>query len=117
VPELYAGIGGPSVFPVQCLGANVPQAWAAASSFAFLRALLRLEPDAANNRLGIDPALPDWLPEITLTGLRLGAQVLDLRITREGGDTKVAVLRGDPDIVRRQDLTAALTTPPRDGPG
>jgi glycogen debranching enzyme len=108
VPELYAGIGGPSAFPVQCLGANVPQAWAAASSFAFLRALLRLEPDATNNRLGMAPALPDWLPEITLTGLRLGAQMLDLRITREGTDTNVAVLRGDPDTVQTNHVPRAL---------
>ena len=47
MPELYAGIGAtPTSFPVQYLGANVPQAWAAGSSFAFLQALLRLEPDA-----------------------------------------------------------------------
>ena len=45
---------------------------------------------------GSTPALPEWLPEITLTGLRLGSEVLDLRITR---GEKVAVLRGDPSVV------------------
>ena len=38
MPELYAGLErGPTNFPVQYLGANVPQAWAAGSAFAFCR--------------------------------------------------------------------------------
>ncbi|MBO0753508.1 MAG: amylo-alpha-1,6-glucosidase, partial [Bradyrhizobiaceae bacterium] len=39
VPELYAGLQRePTNFPVQYLGANVPQAWAAGSVFAFMQA-------------------------------------------------------------------------------
>lgn len=41
LPELFAGLvraqGG---FPVQCLGANVPQAWAAGSAFALAGATM-----------------------------------------------------------------------------
>ena len=41
LPELYAGIDrATSPFPVQYLGANVPQAWAAGSAFALLQAIL-----------------------------------------------------------------------------
>ena len=62
-------------FPVQYLGANVPQAWAAGSVFSFLQAILGIQPDAPNRRLYIDPVLPSWLPDLTLIDLRLGDQM------------------------------------------
>jgi glycogen debranching enzyme len=101
LPELYAGVArtGKS-FPVQYLGANVPQAWAAGSCFALLQAMLGIQPDAPNNRLYVDPALPDWLPDITLIDLRLGQRHLDIRFTRDGERTVWEVLRGDAKVVR-----------------
>ena len=102
VPELYAGLPRrPNGFPVQYLGANVPQAWAAGSAFMLVQALLGLEPDAPRDVLHIDPWLPPWLPDITLRDLRLGAHTLDLRFWREGDVTRHAVLRGDPELVER----------------
>ena len=71
-------------FPVQYLGANVPQAWAAGSCFALLQAMLGIQPDAPNDRLYVDPDLPAWLPDVTLTDLRLGRRHLDIRFRREG---------------------------------
>ena len=51
LPELYAGIQRDETnFPVQYLGANVPQAWAAGSVFSFLQAILGAQPDAPNGR-------------------------------------------------------------------
>ncbi len=99
LPELYAGIDRTaSPFPVQYLGANVPQAWAAGSAFALLQSILGIEQDAPNNRLWVDPALPDWLPDITLTDLPLGAERFSLRFTH----TDVEVLAGDPTkVVKR----------------
>jgi glycogen debranching enzyme len=95
VPELFAGIARrESEFPVQCLGANVPQAWAAGSTFSFMQALLGLEPDAPHRVLRVDPALPDWLPEVVLRGLRLGAERFDLRFWRDGAASRVEVLSG-----------------------
>ena len=100
IPELFAGIPRNGTdFPVQCIGANVPQAWAAGSTFSFLQALLGLEPDAPRGVLRVDPHLPDWLPEITLRALRLGDATLDLRFHRDGRATRVEVLRGDPSKV------------------
>jgi glycogen debranching enzyme len=56
LPELYAGVQrNSSNFPVQYLGANVPQAWAAGSCFALLQAILGIQPDAPNDRLYVDP--------------------------------------------------------------
>jgi len=104
MPELYAGLPRtPSGFPVQYVGANVPQAWAAGSVFMTLRAMLGLEPDAPHGRLWIDPVLPPWLPDITLMGLRLGPHSFDIRFWREGDATSHEVLRGDAAaIVRRR---------------
>ncbi len=79
VPELFAGISREdSDFPVQCLGANVPQAWAAGSAFSFMQALLGMEPDAPNGKLRVDPALPLWVPDVTLRDLEVGGQMFDL---------------------------------------
>ena len=56
LPELYAGVArNGASFPVQYLGANVPQAWAAGSCFALLQAMLGIQPDAPNDRLYVDP--------------------------------------------------------------
>ena len=54
-------------FPVQYLGANVPQAWAAGTPSMLLQAILGLQQDAPHGKLYVDPALPDWLPDVTLT--------------------------------------------------
>jgi glycogen debranching enzyme len=116
VPELYAGVqredGG---FPVQYLGANVPQAWAAGSAFMLVLALLGIQPDAPNDRLYVDPWLPDWLPEISLTDLRLGQHVLDLRFVREGDATGFEVTRGNARVVERRSLVEAARLM-REGP-
>ena len=100
IPELYAGLPRDiAAFPVQVPGANVPQAWAAGSAFSFLAALLGIEADAPNNVLRLAPALPHWLPEVTLCDLRVGAHTFDLRFWHDHGATRVEVLRGDAGAV------------------
>ena len=102
LPELYSGVPRTETnFPVQYLGANMPQAWAAASVFAFMQAILGLRPDAPAGRLRLDPALPDWLPDVTLHGLRMGPHSFDIAFRREGGATHYTVLAGDPGAVVR----------------
>jgi len=109
LPELYAGIERNGAnFPVQYLGANVPQAWAAGSVFALLQAMLGIVPDAPAGRVHIDPLLPAWLPELTLRDLRIGEAKLDLRFWREGEATRHEVLAGDPDAVVRGPLSWRL---------
>jgi glycogen debranching enzyme len=100
LPELYAGITrGPATFPVEYRRANVPQAWAAGSIFHLLRALLGISADAPNRRLYVDPALPDWLPDVSLRNLRVGKTRVDLRFWREGRRTRWDVLRQTGRIV------------------
>jgi glycogen debranching enzyme len=77
LPELYTTIErDEGSFPVQYLGANVPQAWAAGSVFALLQAILGFVPDAPRGKLHVDPLLPEWLPDLTVLDLRIGYTVL-----------------------------------------
>ena len=104
LPELYAGIErGPGTFPVQYLGANVPQAWAAGSVFHLLRAILGLDADAPRKKLYVDPMLPTWLPDLTVRQLQVGKATVDLRFWREGTDTRHEVLdvRGEVQVATR----------------
>jgi glycogen debranching enzyme len=107
LPELYAGLQrDPTGFPVQYLGANVPQAWAAGTPFVLLQAMLGLQLDAPRGKLYVDPALPDWLPNVTLTDLRLGRQRFDIRFWRDGKETVFEVRRGKRDVVERKAMSA-----------
>ncbi len=107
LPELYAGIEQTNAnFPVQYLGANVPQAWAAGSIFLLLQSILGARPDAARRIICVDPVLPDWLSEIAVFDLRIGDQIFDLEFRRTDGETTFRVTRGNPAAVvwRRFDL-------------
>ena len=110
LPELYGGLQrDPTSFPVQYLGANVPQAWAAGSSFLLLQAMLGLQQDAPRGKLYVDPALPDWLPDLTLTDLRLGRHRFDIRFWRDGNETVFKVLKGKSDAVERMSITSSAS--------
>jgi glycogen debranching enzyme len=107
LPELYtASERTETNFPVQYVGANVPQAWAAGSVFMLIQALLGFLPDAPRNKLYIDPSLPAWLPDLTVHDLRIGKHKLDIRFWTEGGQTAFEVIKGDPKLVERCDLAA-----------
>lgn len=96
LPELYAGTRRePGAFPVQYLGANVPQAWAAGSIFHLLQAILGLEADAHKRTLYVDPVLPRWLPDVTLHNLRVGSGNLTLRFWTENDETRYEVLSSE----------------------
>jgi glycogen debranching enzyme len=95
LPEVFAGLPRDENFhfPVRYVGANVPQAWAAASVFQFVQALLGLEADAAHGILWANPVLPDWLGTVELSGIVVGKTAFDLRIQRGPGPARVEVLR------------------------
>lgn len=100
LPELYTSTQRhePS-FPIQYLGANVPQAWAAGSVFMLMQTMLGFMPDAPRGKLYVDPDLPLWLPDLTVTDLRLDQHQFDIRFWREGDKTKFEVLRGDKKMI------------------
>jgi glycogen debranching enzyme len=109
LPELYTAFErDDTTFPVQYIGANVPQAWAAGSAFMLVQALLGFLPDAPRNRLYIDPLLPAWLPDLTVRDLRIGQNKFAIRFWREGGETAFEVIDGDPALVERCRLPEKL---------
>jgi glycogen debranching enzyme len=104
LPELYAGIERTrGSFPVQYLGANVPQAWAAGSVFHLLQAILGLRADAPRGHLFVHPALPQWLPDVTLRGLVVGRSRVDARFWRQDERTRWEILdrQGDVEIIEQ----------------
>ncbi|MDQ6671006.1 MAG: amylo-alpha-1,6-glucosidase [Chloroflexota bacterium] len=100
LPELYAGLPRQDgSFPVQYLGANIPQAWAAGSIFQLVQAMLGLRADAPARRLYVHPTLPTWLPDVQLHGLQVGRTKLTLRFRREDDAKRCEVMEQDgPDI-------------------
>jgi glycogen debranching enzyme len=107
LPELYTTIErDEDSFPVQYLGANVPQAWAAGSVFALMHAILGTVPDAPRGKLYVDPLLPAWLPDLTLLDLHVGRDRFDIRFWRDGDETQFEVLNGDPKAVVRSSFGA-----------
>jgi glycogen debranching enzyme len=83
LPELFAGLPRHEAsFPVQYLGANVPQAWAAGSIFRLIAILAGIHTlsDRDGSRIYVNPALPDWLPTLTIRNLRAGRGSLDVAL-------------------------------------
>jgi glycogen debranching enzyme len=107
MPELYAGVQRNATnFPVQYLGANVPQAWAAGSAFSFLQAIIGFQPEAPHDKLFLDPCLPDWLPDLVVKDLRMGQRQFDLRFWRDGGTSRWEVTKGDASKVTQRDFAS-----------
>ncbi|MCA1669377.1 MAG: hypothetical protein LC793_18680, partial [Thermomicrobia bacterium] len=97
-PELYAGYprdaesAAPVPYPVSCS----PQAWSAASAFAFVQAMIGLEVDGRTEEITCTPHLPPWLSAVRVRGLRFGRTQADIAITRDGpGAYHVAITRAD----------------------
>jgi len=105
LPELYTAFERDETnFPVQYIGANVPQAWAAGSAFMLTQAMLGFYSDAPRNRLYVDPSLPKWLPDLAVHNLRVGKHKIDIRFWREDEQTLFEVTKGDPKLVERCEL-------------
>lgn len=106
LPELFTGHhrDADHPFPAYYPNANSPQAWSASVTWCLLQSMLGLYPYAPLNLLLLDPHLPDWLPEISVRNLHVGAGVIDLRFyrTRDGdSDYEVVDKRGHLHVVRQ----------------
>jgi glycogen debranching enzyme len=68
LPEVFAGYRrGRTAFPVEYPTASSPQAWATGAPLLLIRVLLGLEPDG--DELRADPALPDGIGRLDLSGI------------------------------------------------
>jgi glycogen debranching enzyme len=89
LPELFGGesAGGgrlPLAYPAACR----PQAWSAAAALVVLTAMLGLRPDVPGGRIVLRPLRPAPVGELTVHGLRIAGEPLDLGLT-EGGEVEV----------------------------
>jgi glycogen debranching enzyme len=100
MPELVCGFHrrageGPTLYPVAC----APQAWAAGAVYLLLQACLGLRIDAVRRRITLnDPRLPEFLREIRVRTLAVGASSIDLLFERHAHDVGVTVLRKDGNV-------------------
>ena len=85
LPEVFAGHPRdeqhmhPGIYPEACS----PQTWSASAVIQIIHALTGIMPLAPERALIVDPALPDWLPEVMLRNLCVGDKRVSLRLTRD----------------------------------
>ena len=100
LPELFCGFDrrkgeGPTLYPVACL----PQAWASASVFMLLEAILGMSIDVPRKQLRFcNPVLPSSIEEIRIHNLKVGKGRVDLEIHRYPSDVDVNVRRREGDF-------------------
>jgi glycogen debranching enzyme len=90
LPELYGDTAVP--YPPACR----PQAWSAAAAIEIVRTVLGLRPDVPGGTLRLAPLRPSPVGELTVRGLRVAGEPLDLHLSPDG---TVEVLTG-PDGLR-----------------
>ncbi|MGH9348257.1 MAG: amylo-alpha-1,6-glucosidase, partial [Vicinamibacterales bacterium] len=103
MPELICGFHRrkgeyPTLYPVAC----APQAWAAGAVYLLLQASLGLSVDAAARRVSLSrAALPESIPSLEITNVRVGGAAVDLHLERHTHDVGVTVMRrtGEVDVV------------------
>ena len=94
LPELFCGFrrrkgAAPTLYPVAC----APQAWAAATPFLLLQAVLGLEFDPANRAIRFrNPRLPSFAEEITLRNLGFDGATVDVTLRQSGEHASLRVL-------------------------
>lgn len=100
LPELFCGFDrragqGPTSYPVACL----PQAWASATVFAVLGAMLGISFNSHLRQIRLTrPVLPGFLDEVRVRNLRLGNGSVDLLFRRHTRDVALNVLRKDGNV-------------------
>ena len=95
LPEVFGGHPldarhpHPGLYP----GACSPQAWSAGAVILLVNTMLGLLPLAPRKTLIVDPALPEWLPEVTVHNIQVGQSRAALKFRRDAsGHTEVEVI-------------------------
>lgn len=100
MPELFCGFQrqqgeGPVLYPVACN----PQAWSTAAVYLLIQASLGMSIQATENRIYFDhPALPDFLDEMIIEGLKINSSSFDIRLERHERDVGIDVFRREGEI-------------------
>ncbi|MDP3156672.1 MAG: amylo-alpha-1,6-glucosidase [Archangium sp.] len=100
VPELVCGFTrrpaeGPTRYPVAC----APQAWAAAAVYMLLQSSLGMLIRAPQQQLLFERSmLPDFLPWVRISNLKVGEASIDVLLERHELDVGIRVLRRSGDV-------------------
>jgi glycogen debranching enzyme len=117
VPECVGGYARREfVHPGAYPRANAPQMWNESAWLLIMQTLLGLQPLAPLDTLAVDPALPEWLPEVTLHRLRIGGARVTLHFRREpDGSSTCDVLQKEGTLhILRQPSPDSLRAGPWD---
>lgn len=107
IPECIGGYArGERPTPGAYPRANAPQLWNATSLALFVHTMLGLLPLAPFETLVVDPALPGWLPDLTLHDLRVGPATASLRFWRTDDG------RSEWEVLRKQGTLRIVRQPP-----
>lgn len=90
----------PAFYPKSC----APQAWSAAAVVSMVQAMIGVYPYAPMELLLLDPHLPEWLPNFTMTNLRVGKASVTIRFYRNhdgSSDYEIVDLRGHLHVLRQ----------------
>jgi glycogen debranching enzyme len=114
LPEALSGhdrdtLGRPIPYP----DANDPQAWSSSAVIQLVQIMLGIYPFAPLGVLAlVRPRLPEWLPELTLTDLRVGHARLSIRFRRRADGSA-----GHEVLERRGRVIVVDMGPPQAAPG
>ncbi|MEV3972876.1 hypothetical protein AB0K68_32855 [Streptomyces sp. NPDC050698] len=94
LPELFAGHGAeesrlPTPYPASCR----PQAWAATPSVLVLQAALGLKADVPVGTITVNPTFASMHRPLTVTGLQVGGDQLDITLAADGSVNMTAPAR------------------------
>jgi glycogen debranching enzyme len=107
IPECVGGYPrathpAPGAYPQ----ANAPQLWNATAFPLVMQTLAGIVPLAPYETVVVDPALPDWLPELVFEQLRVGAATVTLRFWRDADGQSTF------DVVRKRGTLHVVRQPP-----
>jgi glycogen debranching enzyme len=103
LPELFCGFDrrdgkAPTNYPVACS----PQAWSAGAAFLLLQSSIGLTIDAVGKQIVLThPVLPEFLEQVKIRDLAVGAASVDLVLFRSGNAVAVTIERrtGQVDVI------------------
>jgi glycogen debranching enzyme len=100
LPELFCGFArAPRVEPVPYPVACHPQAWASASVFMLVTAMLGMRIDGVHQQIRFDkPKLPEWIDSLQINQLQAGRGSISLLIKRTDTGATIEILDGHGDV-------------------
>ena len=94
LPELFCGFSLKEVkslvkYPFACS----PQAWSSGSIYLIIQSLLGIEADAINDKIHLNPILPEGINKVEVKNLKIGNNKINLVVIKENNCIKLNNIR------------------------